>query len=122
MNNLNNMNNNFNDIMMNLINQNMILQNQMINMMMEKNQQNNFLNEEKINIKKNENIVINDAFPGITGPKINIIFEQHNGLRKIILTPINTKVKDLIHQFIKTLEINPNVIDTDIDNYFFFHI
>jgi len=41
----------------------------MINMMMEKNQQNNFLNEEKINIKKNENKVINDAFPGITGQK-----------------------------------------------------
>ena len=116
MNNINNNSNNLNEIMMNLINQNIMLQNQMINMMMNKsNQQKNFQNEKKSNLPIDyKTKTIRDAFPGISGNKLNIVFENNSNIRTIIETPINVKIKDLLLEYLKSFGLDSNVINKEI--------
>ena len=59
-----------------------------------------------------------DPFPNNNFMKLNIIFDSYGNFRVNILTPINTKLKDLFKTFIRTVGLEEKVLGTYI--YFLF--
>ena len=51
-----------------------------------------------------------DLFPGISGPRINIIFETSTGITKNIASPLNITVKELLSKFAQKVGINENLV------------
>lgn len=60
-----------------------------------------------------------DPFPNNNFMKLNIIFDSYGNFRVNILTPINTKLKDLFKTFIRTVGLEEKVLGTYI--YFLFN-
>ena len=53
---------------------------------------------------------IQDPFPGIPGPRINIIFETSTGIIKNFACPLSITVKELLNKFAQKVGINENLV------------
>ena len=51
-----------------------------------------------------------DPFPGIPGPRINIIFETSTGITKNFPSPLSITVKELLSKFAQKVGINENLV------------
>ena len=103
---------------------------QMMNMnpflfQMNNNQRQNFMFQKPSNFNNNNiveggvlprpnqvtNLMDNqDLFPGIPGPRLNIIFETSTGIIKNITTPLQVTVKDLLTKYAQKVGINEKLV------------
>ena len=137
--NMNNMMNNLKDInnmmmsnqnnkeqLVNLINQNIQMANQIVinnNMIKTLIENSNFGNDNQQSLF-NSNLSNIDLFPGNTGKKINVVFEYDSHTIITVITPIDTKMSELLKVFYIKFQLYAKSQKKNIRNlneYFFIH-
>ena len=137
--NMNNMMNNLNDInnmmmnnqnnqeqIINLINQNIQMANQIMinnNMIKTMIENSNFGNDNQQSLF-NHYLANIDLFPGNTGRKINVIFEDDSLTKLIVCTPTDAKMSELLKVFYIKYQLYAKSQHKYIENlneYFFIH-
>ena len=137
--NMNNMMNNLNDInnmmmpnqnnkeqILNLINQNIQMANQIVinnNMIKTMIENSNFGNDNQLSLF-NSDLANIDLFPGNTGKKINVIFEDDSLTKLAVVAPIDAKMSELLKAFYIKFQFYAKFQHKYIGNlkeYFFIH-